>query len=169
MAKFESSFKRMLNDEGVVLTNDPHDRGKQTFCGISRKSHPSWIGWKDIDRGETPSLDLVRFFYNENFWQPIRADEITSQAVAEGLFGQHVNMGANAIKLMQQCLELVADGKVGPKTIAAINATPEETLLMRYALANVARYHAIGMKDKTQRKFWPGWLTRAIAIVKEAK
>ena len=70
---------------------------------------------------------------------------------------------------MQHCLGLVADGKVGPKTLAAINATAEETLLMRYALANITRYHAIGMKDKTQRRFWPGWISRAISIVKESK
>ena len=169
MADFEKAFQRLMGDEGVVLTNDPHDRGKQTFCGISRKFHPNWSGWRDIDNGNVPPMNLVREFYRDNFWTPIRAEEITSQRIAEVLFSQFVNMGANGIKLMQTSLGLIADGKVGPKTLAALKHLDEEVVLMRYALANIARYHAIGMKDKTQRKFWPGWISRALSIVKESK
>ena len=44
--------------------------------------------------------------------------------------------------------------------------TAEDVLLMLYSLANAERYRAIGMKDKTQRKFWAGWWARALRIVK---
>lgn len=168
MAGYEKAFQRLMRDEGFSLTDTPHDRGGVTFAGITRKFHPEWDGWRFVDAGSTPPTDSVRQFYLQ-YWQRVLGGSINSQAVAEVLFGQHVNMGANAIKLMQRCLGLVEDGKVGPKTIAAINAMDEERLLMRYALANLARYHAIGMKDKTQRKFWPGWFTRGLAVVKEAK
>ena len=166
MADFEKAFQRLMGDEGVVLTNDPHDRGKQTFAGISRKFHPNWSGWRDIDNGGVPPMNLVREFYRDNFWTPIRAEEIASQRIAEVLFSQFVNMGANGIKLMQTSLGLIADGKVGPKTMAALKQLDEEVVLMRYSLANIARYHAIGMKDKTQRRFWAGWIRRALEIVK---
>lgn len=166
MADFEQAFQRLMKDEGVILSNDPVDRGGQTFSGISRKFHASWAGWKDIDHGGIPPLSLVREFYRDTFWTPVRADEIASQKVAEVLFSQFVNMGVNGIKLMQTSLGLIADGKVGQKTLAALNGVDEEIVLMRYALANIARYHAIGMKDKTQRRFWPGWIRRALEIVK---
>jgi lysozyme family protein len=155
-----------MKDEGVSLTNDPSDRGGQTFAGISRKFHPGWEGWKHIDHGNTPPMDMVRTFYKENFWNPIHGDDMSHQRVAEVLFGQHVNMGANAIKLMQQALNVIADGVVGPKTLNALNAMDEEMFLMRYSLANIARYHAIGMKDKTQRRFWAGWFKRGLDVCK---
>ena len=176
MADFEKSFARLMKDEGIVLTDSVGDKGGQTFCGISRKFHPDWIGWKDIDANSTPSMDLVRGFYRENFWEPIKAEQIKSQRVAEVLFSQYVNMGANGIKLMQTSLGLIADGQVGSKTLNALNTacesyivSPEEAVLLVYQAANTTRYHAIGMKDKTQRKWWPGWFRRSIEILKESK
>lgn len=166
MADFEQAFQRLMRDEGVVLTDTPNDKGGLTFCGISRKFHPKWSGWRDIDVGSTPSIDLVRSFYRETFWEPIRAQDMIHQRVAEVVFSQFVNMGSNGIKLMQTTLGLVADGVVGTKTISALNRGDEELFLMRYSLTNVARYHAIGMKDKTQRRFWPGWIKRALDICK---
>ena len=166
MAEFESAFQRVMKEEGFFLTNDPIDKGGQTYCGISRKFHPRWVGWADIDRGETPATNLVRGFYRSIFWEPMGGLHINSQPVAEALFSQFVNMGANGIKLAQQCVGVIPDGIVGRKTLSAINAMDEERFLMRYALANIKRYHAIGMKDKTQRKYWPGWFSRALYICK---
>ena len=162
-----------MDEEGIKLTNDPVDRGGQTFAGISRKHHPKWVGWKYIDAGETPPFDLVRDFYREEFWTLVRGDQINSQRVAEVLFSQCVNNEEAGIKLMQKCVGVIADGKVGPKTIAAINAateqlklSPEDALLLIYSHVHSARYHAIGMADKSQRRFWPGWWARAMRIVK---
>lgn len=166
MADFERAFARLMEEEGIQLTNDPVDRGGQTYAGISRRFHPHWPGWSFVDRGEVPPTVVVRGFYRDNFWQPMRGEDILHQRVAEVLFSQFANMGDNGIKLMQTCVGVIADGKVGSKTIGAINRADEDITLMRYALANVARYHAIGMKDKTQRRFWSGWIARALRIVK---
>ncbi|MFM7008243.1 MAG: glycosyl hydrolase 108 family protein [Betaproteobacteria bacterium] len=173
MADFEKAFARLMDEEGIKLTSDPVDRGGQTYCGISRKHNPKWVGWKFIDAGDTPPLDMVRDFYREEYWQPIWGDQINSQRVAEVLFSQYVNNKEAGVKLMQKCVGVIADGKVGPKTIAAINSAtermkmePEDVLLSFYSFAHSARYHAIGMADKTQRRFWPGWWARAMRIVR---
>lgn len=174
MADFEKAFARLMDEESISLSNVPGDKGGQTYAGVARNKHPSWIGWKWVDSGDTPPLDLVRDFYHTEFWNLIKGDRITGQRVAEVFFSQTVNGGTPPIMLMQQCVGVIPDGKVGEKTLAAINVatekmlpvTPEDVLLMFYSLANVERYRAIGMKDKTQRKFWPGWLARALRIVK---
>ena len=168
MAEFEPAFSHVMKEEGFALTNDPDDHGKQTYCGISRKFHPRWVGWEYIDAGQTPATDLVRGFYRDNFWEPLAGGIFNSEAVAEAIFSQFVNMGANGIKLAQQCVGVIPDGIVGRKTLSAINAMNEELFLMRYALANIKRYHAIGMKDKTQRRFWPGWFARALRVLEAA-
>lgn len=173
MAKFEPAFARLMDEEGVKLSNNPADRGKQTYAGVSRKYHPNWVGWRFVDAGGVPPLDMVRDFYRENYWARIRGDQINSQRVAEALFSQCVNNEDAGIKLMQIVVGVIPDGKVGPKTVAAINnatehlrISPEDGVLMLYSAAHSKRYHAIGMKDKTQRTFWPGWWARAMRIVK---
>lgn len=173
MADFEKAFARLMDEEGIKLTNDPVDRGGQTYAGISRKHNPHWVGWKFIDAGDTPPLDMVRDFYREEYWQPIRGDQINSQRVAEVLFSQYANNKVAGVKLMQAVVGVIQDAKVGPKTIAAINAATEQAtlpsedvVLVLYSLAHSKRYHAIGMKDKTQRKYWGGWWARAMRIVK---
>lgn len=164
MSSFESAFQRLMREEGIGLSDHKADKGGQTFAGISRKFHPKWEGWKYIDAGETPPTELVRAFYRATFWAPVRGDEIKSQLAAEVLFSQYVNMGDNAIKLAQAVVGAIADGKVGPKTLGALNAMNEERFLDKLCIAMVARYYAIGMKDKTQRVWWPGWFGRALRI-----
>ena len=164
MADFEKAFSRLMAEEGIGLSDVPGDRGGLTFAGITRKNHPKWEGWRWIDSGETPPTQLVRDFYHQYYWMPVHGDKIQSQPVAEALFSQFVNMGSTAIKLMQACVNVIQDGKIGPKTLAAINRYPEAYLLLMYSHVNIRRYHAIGMKDKTQRKFWPGWIARGLRI-----
>lgn len=173
MADFEKAFARLMDEEGIKLTNDPVDRGGQTYAGISRKHNPKWVGWKFIDAGDTPPLDMVRNFYREEYWQPVRGDQINSQRVAEVLFSQYANNKEAGVKLMQAVVGTIQDAKMGEKTLAAINRmtehgklSSEDVVLVLYSLAHSKRYHAIGMKDKTQRKYWPGWWARAMRIVK---
>ena len=79
MADFEPAFARLMDEEGVKLSNNPADRGKQTYAGVSRKYHPNWVGWRFVDAGGVPPLDMVRDFYRENYWARIRGDQINSQ------------------------------------------------------------------------------------------
>ena len=83
MADFEKAFRRMLaNEGGLSLSDVKNDRGGQTYAGIARKHHPNWPGWKVVDRGELPPLDLVRNFYRREFWNAVRGDHIEEQGIA---------------------------------------------------------------------------------------
>lgn len=54
------------------------------------------------------------------------------------------------------------DGVLGPRTLAAVNATPAEMFKSRYALAKLARYRDIVTRDRTQLKFLLGWINRLL-------
>ena len=173
MADYEKAFARLMDEEGVKLTDTQHDKGGLTYAGISRKFHPKWEGWQFVDVGSTPPLDLVRAFYRDKYWSMIKGEQINSQRVAEVLFSQTVNNEEAGIKLMQRVVGVIPDGVVGPKTVAAINAasmhlkvTPEDALLMMYSTAHSKRFHEIGMRRKDQRIFWAGWWARALRIIK---
>ena len=164
MAEFLPAFERMIvNEGGYVLHTVAGDRGGMTYAGIARNFHPSWQGWKVIDQGETPPADLVRQFYRSNFWAPLRLDEVAHQEVAGNLFDFGVNAGlGTAAKLAQLVVGVTPDGKVGAKTLSALNAIDPDLFVARYALAKIARYRDIVVKNRTQQRFLVGWLNRAL-------
>ena len=164
MAEFLPAFERMIvNEGGYVLHTVAGDRGGMTYAGIARNFHPSWQGWKVIDRGETPPAELVRQFYRSNFWAPLRLDDVAHQEVAGNLFDFGVNAGlGTAAKLAQLVVGVTPDGKVGAKTLSALNAIDPDLFVARYALAKIARYRDIVVKNRTQQRFLVGWLNRAL-------
>lgn len=168
MANFEAAFERALIAEGgYKLHNVAGDRGGMTYAGIARRMNPHWPGWALIDRGETPSAELVREFYREGWWDPIQGDAIADERVAYTLYSFATNSSAygqpkTAVKLAQIVVGTTPDGIVGPKTLAAINAMDPELFLAKYALARIARYAEIVNRDRSQLKFLLGWLNRSI-------
>lgn len=164
MADFLQAFERMIvNEGGYVLTQDPADRGGQTFAGIARKSWPKWAGWSVVDAGGTPHPDMVRAFYRAQFWNVLRLDEVSEQVVGQTLFDFSVNAGVGtSAKLAQTVVGATPDGVIGAKTLAALNQCEPELFLARYALAKVARYAAIVNRDRSQGRFLLGWINRTL-------
>lgn len=139
---FARAFATTLQHEGGY-SNNPKDKGGETYMGIARNKHPLWVGWPIIDAclhaGRALSLapglaDLVREFYRTEFWQPLSCDhiDVVSPEVAEELFEASVNCGrGNGTKFLQRALnalnarerfypDLVVDGVMGPKTLQAV-------------------------------------------------
>lgn len=164
MAEFLPAFERMIvNEGGYVLHTVKDDRGGMTYAGIARAFHPNWPGWRVIDQGETPPADLVRQFYRSNFWHPLRLDEVEHQDVAGNIFDFGVNAGlGTAAKLAQLVVGATPDGKIGAKTLQALNAIDPDLFVARYALAKIARYRDIVAKNRTQQRFLIGWLNRTL-------
>lgn len=164
MAQFEPAFEIMMaNEGGYKLTNDPVDRGGQTYAGISRRSWPQWSGWAYIDRGEIPPTQMVRDFYKTNFWDVIRGDEITDNRIASSIFNFAVNTGIKvAVKLAQIVVGVAPDGSLGEKTLTALNASSASTFIPNYTIAKIARYRDIVKRDPTQKRFLLGWINRSL-------
>lgn len=168
MADFAPAFERTIVSEGgYELHNVAGDRGGMTYAGIARNKNPGWSGWDWIDRNEIPPTDLVRDFYLAGWWAPLRGDEIVHQRVAESMFDFAMNTSAYgrpalAAKLVQLTAGATPDGAIGPRSVAAINAMDPDLFLARFALAKLARYRDICVKDKSQMKFIIGWINRLL-------
>jgi lysozyme family protein len=67
MAEFGYAYEKMIRNEGgYKLHIVREDQGEQTYAGISRKYHPQWPGWRNIDKSDFDNLKLtqqVREFY----------------------------------------------------------------------------------------------------------
>lgn len=168
MADFEQAFERaLLSEGGYKLHRVAGDTGGLTYAGIARNHNPDWAGWAYIDAGETPPSQLVRDFYREGWWEPIRGDDITNQSVAFTLYSFATNSSPRlrptvAVKLAQLVAGATPDGVVGPKTLAAINAMNPDLFVAKYALARLVRYEQIVRRNRSQQKFLLGWLSRTL-------
>lgn len=174
MANFIEAFQKTILAEGAYV-NDPHDPGGETFKGISRKNWSKWDGWVTIDilkrqSGFPSTLERsadirmqVGEFYLVNFWNKINGDEISNQEVAASIFDFAVNAGViTAISLAQMVVEAKPDGVSGPETMKKINSFNSEHFLAAFTVAKIARYVHIVKNRPTSRKYFYGWVIRAL-------
>lgn len=147
MADFKKAFMKTAGHEGGYVF-DPDDAGGETYKGISRRFHPSWNGWKVIEKikqyiknnsfNETLEENdllqkVVKTFYKQYYWDRFQGDNIPVQEIAEELFDTGVNMGIHrAVIFLQKGLNLlnrnqksypdiIEDGNFGPNTLKTLN------------------------------------------------
>ncbi len=134
MAQFLIAYNKTNGNEGLY-SNNPNDRGKETWKGISRVMFPHWGGWNIIDGHKIKSNfplslnedsdleELVQEFYTVNFWDSIRGNEIIKQEQADSIYDTCVNMGIKTgIKLTQRTLEIVETGIMNNETLNKLNS-----------------------------------------------
>ena len=180
---FETALKKTLEHEGGYAFVSG-DRGGETYKGISRKFHPDWEGWTIIDRVKnayggrlphnynikSPVLDgLVHDFYKRVFWDRIHLDQVHNSSLQELIFDIYVNSEKSGIKVIQSVLrnqfnqDIVIDGILGPKTIAAINRCKAGDLFNAIKEARIHFYKQIAQRGDNA-KFLRGWLRRAYSF-----
>lgn len=162
MADFDLAIPTVLRHEGGYC-NDCNDAGGETNFGISKRSYP------DLDIA-CLTLDDAKAIYRRDFWDALCLDEITDQAVATKLFDTAVLIGrSRAVKFLQRALQqagggiVEVDGRIGAKTIAAVNQSPALLLLSAYRHLLATYYEGLVEAVPTNIKFLKGWLSRANA------
>lgn len=170
MATFQKAFDLMIiNEGGYVNHTVAGDRGGQTYAGIARKFHPRWPGWQLVDKNDMDNAQLTHLvydFYQQEYWQAIKGDDIKEQRIAESIFDFAVNAGVGtAAKLAQLVVGSTPDGVIGNNTLEKLNQVEAELFVTKYALAKVARYTEIVKRNRSQKKFLVGWLNRTLRSV----
>ena len=174
MADFQKAYDFLITKEGA-LSDHPSDYGGQTYFGIARRFWPNWSGWQYVDSGKfNIAVTLVPKFYKDEYWDVIKGDLINSQKIANRLFEQAVNSNpvfvVKNVQTIMNCLTtidsavLVVDGKLGPVSMARLNALSSNTYenAIEFALRSMYLSFLLGRaeKDKTQRVFTLGWINR---------
>lgn len=177
MADFETAEIKTRQFEGGYA-NHKDDRGGETYAGISRNFWPEWEGWAVIENFKLAipphsGIDfelnakemheqlkfMVSRFYRINFWEGMNLDLIDNQELANSIYDFAVNAGINrSVKFIQEIVEVEIDGKLGPKTINAINMGDAYALLTAFNLKRATFYKSIAKGSQT--KFLKSWLRR---------
>ena len=174
MADFNKAFLLILANEGGY-SNDSDDPGGETYKGIARKKQPDWIGWiivdamkkqpnfpASLDQSQNLQAEIQRF-YKAIFWDKVGGDNINDQEIANSIFDFAVNSGVStSIGLAQQVVDASCDGVIGPKTVQAINNFQPDHFIAAFTVEKCRKYIAICKKRPDSRKYFFGWIERAV-------
>lgn len=152
--------------------NDPKDKGKETYRGISRRSNPHWAGWPIVDRlkplnkgdivNDRELVAAVADLYYNDYFVANDFHHINANIVAIQMFDFAVHGGYSVVKLQAMLnrlfnAALVVDGQMGPKTIAAINEQKPDTLAHAILTLRADHLRWVIESDPTQQRFEKGW------------
>ena len=154
----------IIEIEGEKETDDPDDHGGKTKYGISQKQYPDL----DIDN---LTEDQAMAILEEDYWQKYHLEQIENQALANQIFFLIINVGPQyAIQIVQIAanvcgrglMRLAIDGVMGSKTIQIVNSLADGWLSNRIRLEAISYYLQLTDHDKTQIRYFRGWVRRAL-------
>ena len=139
------------------------DSGGRTRLGIASRFHPELaaqgffegdpipgssnpLRWAPTTIDLAAAADLAADLSRREYANPLLINQIADQDLANRMLGFGVNEGVHqAAVLLQRCLPgIVADGILGPLTIARINALDAADIL-------AAQFNFAGMQSRAQR------------------
>ena len=159
LTNFDDIIEVVLHHEGGYV-NDPKDPGGETNFGIAKRSHP------DVDI-KNLTKDGAKEIYKEVYWNKNKVEDLPED-LRHIYFDMCVNQGkGRAVKILQRAAnakgaQLVVDGGLGPKTIAAITNSNVE--LQRVRAYRVKYYADLVTRKPDLEKFFYGWFKRALEV-----
>lgn len=183
MAKVESIVPFILKWEtgttGIGLTNeqlfekaklkgfanDPDDLGGATMCGVTLATFTEYCRRKGYPRPTIVRLKAITYkewleILKTMFWDKWKADQINNESIALILVDWVWGSGKYGIAIPQKAIGVTADGIVGPKTIAAVNAKDPKQLFDLIRKERLAYIERICRSRPTNLKYKRGWLNR---------
>ena len=154
----------MLAHEGGYVHHEK-DPGGRTNHGVTQRVWEEWVG-HEVDEKQMRALthEMVAPLYKRKYWDACRADDLVA-GVDYVVFDVAVNSGpGRAIKFLQSCVGVTADGGFGPATLAAVKKSEEDParLIEMYCAKRLEFLQSL----KTFETFGKGW-SRRVQEVKD--
>ena len=160
---FETCLAHVLQSEGGYVDH-PSDPGGATNMGITIATLRTWRG-RSVTKADVKALTRAEAaaIYRKNYWDAVRGDDLP-RGLDLVAFDAAVNSGVSrGAKWLQSALGVPADGKVGPKTIAAANAAHKDAVIDRACDLRLGFLRQL----ETWKTFGKGWIKR-VESVREA-
>lgn len=149
---FSQAVDIVLHHEGGYVY-DERDPGGETNFGISKRAFPN-IDIKNLTKEEAKNI------YRLHYWNAVKADLLPPK-LRLIVFDCAVNQGVSrAIRLLQACLNVDIDGKIGENTIAESFRYEEKWLLNMYADKRHEQYTRLS----NWKVFGAGWSKRLLDV-----
>ena len=163
-ANYEKCLEAILHHEGGYV-NHPQDPGGETNLGVTKRVYEEWGGSKDM---KDLLVEDVAPIYKKNYWDRVKGDSLPS-GLDICIFDFGVNAGpGRAAKYIQTQIGTIADGGIGPNTLAKLNEylskTPIEKAIRDYQSVRQDYYEQLS----TFATFGKGWTRRVQETTKMA-
>jgi len=158
--RFEECLKRILKHEGGYV-NDPLDSGGRTNLGVTQRVWEEWVG-HPVSEADIKALtpEKVAPMYKMKYWNPSYCEKLP-KGLDYVVFDFAVNAGTGrSVKTLQSAIGVLADGVIGPRTMAAINDANPKELINKFSDARADFYQGIVARKPDQARFIKGWLNR---------
>ena len=133
------------------------DLGGETKFGIAKNANP------DLDI-KNLTLEQAMTVYFNRYWKPLGCESLDPM-VAICVFDAGVNHGIGlGAKFLQRAVGAIADGQVGPATIAATKTFKPSEVCDIILKSREDLFRSIVSRKPEQSKFLKGWMSRIASI-----
>lgn len=140
--------------------DDKDDSGGCTCKGVTIGTFRRYYGISKTCEDLKEITDSQWFnIFKTGYWDRMKADKINNQSIAELCVQMIWGSGGVAVRKIQACLGLTADGVVGVKTLARLNGADTEGTFKTLWNMRKKWLEAIAKKGNN-RKYLKGWLNR---------
>ena len=149
----------IAREGGAKVTNDPSDPGGLTKFGISKKSHPG------VDIANLTYEDAKQIYMQQYVLGP-KLHLINDLKTQEMLVDFGVHSGpATAVRHLQRIVGATQDGRLGPATLAKLDALPVKDVQKAITLARCVFLARQCQTTPSKLKYLTGWITRAVGLL----
>jgi lysozyme family protein len=164
MSDFERAFEVVVGVEGGY-SKDPQDPGnwtggkvgagelKGTQYGISAAAYPK-LNIANL------TLDQARAIYRQDYWKPVRGDDLGWPLNLAAFDAAVQHDPQDAAKLLQRAIDVVADGDIGPKTLARVQSLGPAECAARLMRQRVSYYRSLSK----WANYGDGWVNRLFRV-----
>ncbi len=166
---FERALPHILRVEGGYV-DDPDDTGGATNFGVTQKTYNKSRGNKPRKHVKDITENEVAAIYEKMYWRAGRCDALSWPVSLAHMDGMVQHRPKDAVRMLQSAVnrfdhELVVDGLIGAKTLAAANQCASDRLVEELLWQRIAYYRGLAnhrntTRRKANRKFLPIWIRR---------
>ena len=161
---YDKCLETILHHEGGYV-NHPQDPGGETNLGVTKRVYQEWGGTKDM---KDLTFDDVAPIYRKNYWDKMKGDDLPS-GLDLCVFDFGVNAGpGRAAKYLQTLIGTVADGGIGPNTLAKLKEYTDKTGVKETITNYQNERQGYYEKLSTFKTFGRGWTRRVEETTKLA-
>lgn len=168
-ANFPKCLAFTLQEEGGWADN-PRDPGGKTMKGVTLRTFQHFYPGSTANQLRAITNVQLSQIYGDGYWKTVHGDDLPA-GVDLVCFDFGVTSGpGRSVIMLQDAVGAHADGQIGPKTLAAIQAKKPVEIINYMIDAQEAFYRSLSTFDT----FGDGWLSRtdrrqdaAMAMVKK--
>lgn len=167
MADVNAAIQYVLRQEDATMSGviTRAVDGMRTRWGIDEHFHPELKNCLFYDSmGSIAALRVAESIYTKQYCEPLCIAEIPDQEIANKLLSLGVNCGVGtAAKMLQEALEVMGDGRIGPITLDALDRAEPGLILGRLRELAAEHYEELIRNNSSLAIYRTGWLRRAEA------